>query len=371
MAKFFPLEERGFRQDCVLRPDNRAALPADFPLGLRRVRGRPNLLDHLSLRSLRTLAKSGRWAAEYIHGLEPLLADYGLVRSAEIHYPFSWQCVRAHRRGQGPPVVVTVHQNIPHIWLKKSRIQDELAEVRRCARLFVAVTEYCARLCRQEGIPAERIRVGGNAVDLARFRPGPLNGELRRKLGAGEGDFLVLALGRQRWEKGQWVLVHALRALELAGKPIRGAIVGSGGARSALERLAAVYGLGERLRFLDPLPYEGVPELLRAVDCLVQPSLPAPHWQEQFGMAALEALACGVPVVTTRVGGIPEVVGEAALYTSPGNYVALAEALERLRTEPGLREELVGRGLERAELFSQERIAARYAAAFAAAAAAG
>jgi len=364
MAKFFPLQGRGFRQDCVLRPDNLAAIPEGFPLGLRRVRGRPGLLEHLTLRSLRTLLKGGHWAAEYIHGLEPLLPGYGVVRSAEIHFPYSWQCVRAHRRGAGPPVVISVHQNEPHVWLGKPRIQREIEEVRRGARFFVAITEYCAQLCRQEGIPGERVLVGGNAVDLERFNPGDPDEDLRLEMGAREGDFIVLALGRLRWEKGQWVLVHALRALDLAGSPVRGLIVGSGGDRGYLEKLAAAYGLGEKLLFRERLPYDRVPALLRSVDCLVQPSLPVPQWQEQFGLAALEALACGIPVVTTATGGIPEVTGDAALYTPPGNYVALAEALERLRREPALRDELRARGLEQVRRFALPRVADIYAEAF-------
>ena len=361
MAKYFPLEQRGFRQDCLLLATNRAVMGDEFPLGLQRARGTARLGDVLSGRWLRYLLISKSFEREFCYGLEKILGNYDLVRSAELHYPFTWQCVEAHRKGTAPPVVVTVHENLPHIWGYKPKATPYIEAVRRHARLFIAVSRYSAQLCRQEGIEDERIRVGGNAVDLNRFHPGERNAELRQRLGAKPEDCLVLALGRLSWEKGQEFLIHAAQALELQGRSVKVALVGRGSSRNTLERLIAAYGLTNEVTILDAVSYEEIPPLIRSADCLVQASLLTPRWQEQFGMAALEAMACGVPVITTATGGIPEVVADAGLYHAPGNYVELAAAILRLREEPSLTAELVGRGLQQAQRFSLERVSALYA----------
>ncbi|HDR06590.1 MAG TPA: glycosyltransferase family 1 protein, partial [Candidatus Coatesbacteria bacterium] len=352
MAAFFPLEETGFRQACILRRNNRFPIPDDFPLQLVRLRGGPRLGDVASGLWLKNLLVSRSFDREYCYGLEPHLAGFDVVRSADISYPFTWQCVRAHNKGRAPPVAVTVHENIPHIWGYKAKAQPCIEEVRRGAALFIALTHYSAQLCRQEGIEEKRIRVAGLAVDPARFRPGEADVSLRGELAADPEGFVVLALGRLTWEKGQQDLVHAVRALRLKGERVSAALVGSGSGEKELRRLIGLYGLGDSVRLVGPVPYERVPALLHSADCLVQPSLPIPRWQEQFGMAALEAMACGVPVITTPTGGIPEVVADAGLYFTAGNYVELAERVHRLAAEPGLRRDLAERGRERARLFS-------------------
>ena len=83
-----------------------------------------------------------------------------------------------------------------------------------------------------------------------------------------------------------------------------------------------------------------------------------PSRYEGFGLPPLEAMACGAPVVTTRAGAMPEVVGEAAMLVDARDRQALAEAIERVRQSQSLRLELRGRGLERAALFSWDRSAA-------------
>jgi glycosyltransferase involved in cell wall biosynthesis len=360
MAKYFPLEQRGFRQDCLLLDNNKAAMGDDFPLGLIPLRGTAGLGDVLSGRWLRHILISMSFHREFCYGLEKILGNYDLVRSAEIHYPFTWQCVEAQRGGTAPPVVVTVHENLPHIWGYKPKAAPYIETVRRHARLFIAVSHYSAQLCRQEGIEDERIRVGGNAVDLTRLHPGERDDKLRQRLGAKPDDFLVLALGRLSWEKGQEFLVHAAQALKLRGRSVKVALVGRGSLRSTLERLIAAYGMADSVTILDTVSYEKISPLIRSADCLVQASLLTPRWQEQFGMAALEAMACGVPVITTATGGIPEVVADAGLYHAPGNYVELAAAIDHLHSEPSLVEELVGKGLEQAKHFSLERISSLY-----------
>jgi glycosyltransferase involved in cell wall biosynthesis len=95
-----------------------------------------------------------------------------------------------------------------------------------------------------------------------------------------------------------------------------------------------------------------VAKLYRGALALVFPSL----W-EGFGLPPLEAMASACPVITSRVASLPEVCGEAVEYVDPTSVDSIRGAMERLTREPALREDLRGRGLERARLFSWERTA--------------
>jgi glycosyltransferase involved in cell wall biosynthesis len=85
---------------------------------------------------------------------------------------------------------------------------------------------------------------------------------------------------------------------------------------------------------------------------------------EGFGLPVLEAMQCGTPVITSNVSSLPEVAGNAALMVPPEDAMALADAMRRMLEEPGLREELRGRGLVQAARFSWERTAALTAEAY-------
>ena len=87
-----------------------------------------------------------------------------------------------------------------------------------------------------------------------------------------------------------------------------------------------------------------------------------PSRAEGFGLPPLEAMACGCPAVVSSAGSLPEVVGDAALVVPPGDAVGLADAVERLATDPALRERLRSRGHERVREFSWERVARETAA---------
>jgi glycosyltransferase involved in cell wall biosynthesis len=87
-----------------------------------------------------------------------------------------------------------------------------------------------------------------------------------------------------------------------------------------------------------------MPEVFRSSDVFVLPSIATDTWQEQFGMALMEAMACGVPALTTYSGAIPEIVEDAALLCQPNDFVAITENLARLVREPELRASLAEKG---------------------------
>jgi len=110
----------------------------------------------------------------------------------------------------------------------------------------------------------------------------------------------------------------------------------------------------ERIHLTGYLADDDLPLVYTGADALIFPSL-----YEGFGLPALEAMACGTPVLTSDTSSLPEVVGEAALTVDPLDTAAIAAGLERLATDEPLRRELRGRGLARAARFTWRRAAER------------
>jgi len=167
--------------------------------------------------------------------------------------------------------------------------------------------------------------------------------------------FVVAYAGRFVPEKGLDTLMEAVARL---GPGVELWLIGNGPYRPALEELSRKLRIEERVRWLEPVSPERMPELLAQVDVVVLPSRTTRVWKEQFGRILVEAMACKVPVVGSDSGAIPEVVGDAGLIFPEGDAAALAECLRQLKESPELRQELAERGYVRAvTLYSQERVA--------------
>lgn len=141
-------------------------------------------------------------------------------------------------------------------------------------------------------------------------------------------------------------LIQAFAMLHRRPLPfsLRLLIVGEGTERGRLERMAQALGIDRVTEFVGWVPHPRVPEYLRRLSVYVAPSV---H-EESFGVAVLEASACGIPVVVSRVGGLPEVVQDriTGYLVPPGDPVALADVLERLVLSRELRDTMgaAGRG---------------------------
>jgi UDP-glucose:(heptosyl)LPS alpha-1,3-glucosyltransferase len=161
-------------------------------------------------------------------------------------------------------------------------------------------------MIRHYGLAPDRLRVIHNGVDLDRFHPdnvGRYREATRRQYGIGEDALLLLFVGSGFDRKGLGLLIQALGRLaaeEWKGLPWRLAVVGRGNPRP-YRNLAQRCGVAERFHFLGPV--KDIPPLHAAADLFVLPSL-----YEPFSNACLEALATGVPVVTTRTNGVSEVM---------------------------------------------------------------
>jgi glycosyltransferase involved in cell wall biosynthesis len=166
-------------------------------------------------------------------------------------------------------------------------------------------------------------------INTDRFRPdAEVRAQVRRDLGCTHG-FVVLAVANLIREKGIDVL---LRAMPLTPEDVRLWVVGTGGETAALQALRDELGLRERVRFFGQQAL--VQPYMQAADCLACPSL----WAEAAGLVNLEALSTGLPVLASRIGGIPEYVedGTAGYLFPPGDHQALAELIRRLHDHPEL-----------------------------------
>jgi glycosyltransferase involved in cell wall biosynthesis len=184
--------------------------------------------------------------------------------------------------------------------------------------------------------PDARVHRMYHGVDQTLFRP-------RRRilpLPADEADApLILSVGRLRPKKGLHHLVEACALLRDRGVRVRCEIVGYGDERARLEALVERHALGDRVHFLGKLAREAVIERYAQATVYVQPScIAADGDRDGIPNVLLEAMACGLPVVATRVSGIPELVddGGNGLLVEPDDPAALAAAIAHLLARPHL-----------------------------------
>jgi glycosyltransferase involved in cell wall biosynthesis len=290
--------------------------------------------------------------------LEPQLRAADIVHAAELGFWFTHQAARLRER-LGFRLVATVWETLPFLDAYRNvRTRRYRRDVLSRADLFLATTQRAAVALALEGAPDDRIRVCSPGVDLDRF------GAARIPAPPGDGKHLILSAGRLVWEKGHQDVLRAVALLRRRGRDdIRVLMVGNGPEEQRLRAVVDDLGLADIVELRAAVPYDEMPGLYAGASCLVLASLPTAFWEEQFGMVLAEAMAAHLAVVATRSGAIPEVVGEDAELFAPGDWVGLADVLERgpLSAAPGTRRPV---GPERIERFGAAAAAARLRAAY-------
>lgn len=188
------------------------------------------------------------------------------------------------------------------------------------------VRDYLIEQC---ALDPAKVRVVANGIDLARIQKHRPRAAVRRELRITEEARVVGLVARlDHWGKGHRELFTALAGLT-ERYPLEALIIGGGRREAELRQLAAELGLGPRVNFLGQR--RDIPDLLAALDILVLPS----H-SEGVSLALLEAMAAGLPVIATAVGGLPEVVTDEVngLLIPPRDPEAVARALDRLLADP-------------------------------------
>ena len=241
--------------------------------------------------------------------------------------------------------------NLPPARRLKDHLERRLGA--RFRAVDVGVSDFMVREMRRHP-HAPLVRRIYNGVDTQLFTPSA------KAVAAGSGSIVVGAAARLIPGKG---IEHLLRAVaQLRDTNVRVEIAGDGPQREALVEFADQLGVQDIVSFRGTM--QAMPEFWRACDLAVVPS----DTFESFSMATLEAMACGVPVIATEIGGIPEVLGdgECGTLVPPGDPTALATAIRAYATDPDLRRRHADAAQKRARLsFNMETTAAEYLELFA------
>lgn len=195
-------------------------------------------------------------------------------------------------------------------------------------RKILCVSDYV--LDQVRGAAGARAVRAHHFVNTDRFRPDPsIRREVRRALGF-QDEFVAITIAYLIKDKGIDV---ALRAMARLPEGVVLWVVGDGPEQGNLQALAREQGLGRRVQFFGSK--RNVEPFLQAADCALCPSL----WAEAAGLVNLEALACGLPVVASRIGGIPEFVldGRNGMLFMPGSHNELAHRMRALSVDAELR----------------------------------
>lgn len=326
------LRERGWHNVLVCQPDSRCASEAEARgIETRLVPMRSDLDVPGLLRLTRLLGRlqtdlvhlhTGR--ATWLGGIAARLAGVPAVTTRRMDRP-----VRSGWRTR---------------WIYRSLVQ-------RAAAISPAVAQRLA----EAGVGA-RATVIRSAVDPRALTPTGSRDAIRATLDVSGNGLVLLVLAALVRRKGIDVLLQALEVLGARGIRPTLWLAGDGPERAALEAQARTAGISEQVRFLGRR--DDVADLLAACDVFVLPSR-----REGLGVAALEAMAAGRPIVASAVGGLPEVVVEdrTGLLVPPDDAGPLAEALARLLRDEGLRRRLGSSGPERiGEGFLAEQMVSSY-----------
>jgi glycosyltransferase involved in cell wall biosynthesis len=231
----------------------------------------------------------------------------------------------------------------------------------------IAISEAVRREILRIGIPPERVHLIHDGVDPAAFAGlESERREARAALGLQESDLAILSAASLRPRKGQGHLLRAFASLSEAHPQAQLVLAGEGSERAALESEAERLGVRTRVHLPGRLPGRAC---LSIGDIACVPSL-----KEGLSVFSLEAQCVGLPVVASRVGGLPESVadGETGLLVEPGDEGALAVALATLLEDAGLRARMGAAGRARVDAhFSARQMAERTVALYAQLAAAG
>jgi glycosyltransferase involved in cell wall biosynthesis len=193
-----------------------------------------------------------------------------------------------------------------------------------------------------------------NAVDTRLFKPMDRQA-CRNALGL-EG-FVVGYVGRLVEEKG---ILDLIDAVAKCPSGVNLLIVGDGPLTSEVRRRAALPHIRGRVRLLPAKPLSELPPIFNALDVLVLPSLTTRRWKEQFGRVIIEAHACGVPVIGSDSGAIPDVIGAGGLLVREGSPPDLQNAIDQLFKNPDMAKSYGETGLRQVHAYSTwERVAER------------
>jgi glycosyltransferase involved in cell wall biosynthesis len=262
-------------------------------------------------------------------------------------------------------VLLYAAQNIKKRYPVPFRLFERYCFARADAILACGIT--VADTLRSKGY-AGPLHVVPLPVDAHAFAPDrELRARGRRQLGVGEDALLVGYAGKLVEEKGIRALWAAFAQIAGERHDVHLLLAGGGPLLPELRQAARTAGLEPRLHVPGVVHNANLPMYMNALDTFVLPSETRRNWREQFGRVAVEAMSCGVPVVGSNSGEIPNVLSDAGMVFPEGDAHALADCLCLLLSDPTLRASLSTKGRQRVlDLYSIEKVAAQHRAIYAA-----
>lgn len=230
---------------------------------------------------------------QWLLGLERIVKVDDILHTAETYTPYTHQAVQLRKQNRIKRLVCTCWETIPHNNEKFSKLRSWKKDAYKYVDIFHTPTILAQKTLIKEGVDPHKIRVINYGVDLAKFKP-----QLKHAISSLP---IVLTVARRVNEKG----------IEIWDK--------------LNDELAS----HATFRWIDSLPYEKVVKEYHKADIFFLPSLATATWEEQYGMALVEAMATGLPIITTNTGAIAEVVGDAALVCNP-DYNSIRDKLIEL-----------------------------------------
>jgi len=318
---------------------------------------------------------------EFVAWVERMNSDM-LAAGVELGDGYEFDLVHGHdwlvamacdhlSRRFGAPLVTTIHatEHGRHQGWVDKHPQSHIHGVERWIANRSDRVIACSYYMREQiadifGVEEERVTVIPNGIDADDLQPHD-EPELRRLRAefAGPDQKLVLLIGRLVYEKGFQLALEAMPSLIEAVPGTRFLVAGSGTHEPELRKQAADLGLMEHGTFLGWIGDDVLHSLYRLADVCVVPSL-----YEPFGLVALEAMASDCPCIVADTGGLREIVshGEVGLRFRARDSASLGEMVERVLTDPELRERLVAEGSEHILRFDWADVAERTALIYAA-----
>jgi len=247
--------------------------------------------------------------------------------------PYLWACYFAARKTNAALLVATLENRLLAIKFGRARaflLRTLLRAYFRRACLVLTLNHGARENVLQCGADAAKIQRalwGVWGADIQEFTP--------RAARAIHAPPTILFAGRLHPEKGIWVLLDAFQLVLEKIPHARLLVAGAGPARAELEKKIHAQRLADHVTLLGAVKNREMVSVFQQADVFCAPSLTTRKWTEQVGAAALQALACGLPVVSTRSGAIPEFIpDDAGILVAEQNPNALADALTQLLSDP-------------------------------------
>ncbi len=281
----------------------------------------------------------GRIAPEML--LSTIVNDADIIHAHSYGFFPTWTSIFSNK-----PTVITTHSDptakiFPFYDLLRS------IPIRLCDKV-VALTEMEKRHLIMRGVKSENITVISNGVTITNLNS--------HKTKLSNSDPIILCLARLDINhKGQDILLHAMSKVLRKVPSAKLWIAGKGNDLKLLIKIAKELNIDKSVCFKGHISEYSKMSYLKNCDLLcVSPRT------DSFPVIYLEAMACGLPIVTTGVGGIPEVINNAGLLVRPNDQFALADALIQVLTDREIADDLRGKGLERVKQFNWDDIVKKY-----------